>query len=94
MRPICLTLALLFLSSCAGIQKRFETFADQAAACAHMEDAQPLDRLREPCKYADAMAACFGIRPGLRQDIVDECIERRDELREKVLPAHIEADDS
>lgn len=94
MRPACLTVLLLFASGnpgCAALQAQTRAFVDQSAACLHMQQTSPLERLAEPCKYADALATCMELPERLRASIVDECVERRDRLRDEVLPAPTEA---
>lgn len=89
MRPICLTLVAAALV-CCGCATTLQQFQTRAEACTHMETAEVIDRLREPCRYAEALAVCMELPDRLRAEVVRECEEQKQRIAEKVRPAHVE----
>ncbi len=89
MRPTWLALVLAASASlsagCATLSSVKSAFTSKAAACDHMEQTTPDDRLRHPCRYADSMATCFDLPDKLRKKIARECEAQRAEIVGDVL---------
>lgn len=83
-----LCLAYISTAGCALVRNWANRFADQAASCLHLEQTSHIAAMREPCRYADALAQCFELPEPLRGEIHRECETHRDRLVDEVLPSY------
>lgn len=95
MRPTCIAVLVALsamIGGCAAAQRVKSSFTDSAAACIHAQTVEPLERIKQPCLYAEALAMCIELPKALIDELTSQCEKQRDMLLKEVIAGNAPVD--